>query len=76
MTYEGKMKVEKFKGYNFQLWKMQMEDYFYQKDLWQPLEGKSKKLTAMLDEDQDILDRKTLESICLCLAQSMEFNII
>ena len=40
-----------------------MEDYLYQKDLWQPLEGKTKKPTAMSDEDQDILDRKALGTI-------------
>ena len=51
MADEGKLKVEKFNGQNFQLWKMQMGDYLYQKDLWRPLEGKTKKLTAMSDED-------------------------
>ncbi len=40
-----------------------MEDYLYQKDLWWPLEGKTKKPTAMLDEDWDILDRNTLGTI-------------
>ena len=52
-----------------------MEDYLYQKDLWQPLEGKTKKPIAMSDEDWDILDRKALGTIRLCLAQSMTFNI-
>ena len=75
MEEKGKMKVEKFNGKNFQLWKMQMEDYLYQKDLWHPLEGKFNKLTAMRNEDQDILDRKALGSIHLCLAQSVTFNI-
>ena len=54
---------------------MQMEDYLYQKDLWKPLEGKTKKLTAMLDKDWDILNRKALGTIQLCLAQSVTFNI-
>ena len=29
---------------------MQMEDYLYQKDLWKPLEGKTKKQGTMTDE--------------------------
>jgi hypothetical protein len=37
---EGKFKVEKFNDQNYQLWKMQMEEYLYQKDLWWPSEGK------------------------------------
>ena len=32
-------------------------------------------MTTMSDEDQDILDRKALGTIQLCLAQSMTFNI-
>ena len=42
---------------------MQMEDYLYQKDLWWPLEGKTKKPTTMLDKDWDILDRRALRII-------------
>ena len=73
MTNEGKLKVENLNGKKFQLWKIQMEDYLYQKDLWQPLEGKTK--TTMSYEDWDILDRKALGSIRLCLAPSLAFNI-
>ena len=43
MADEGKLRVDRFNGQNFQLWKMQMEDYLYQKDLWKQLEGKTKK---------------------------------
>ena len=42
MVEEGKFRVEKFNGQNYQLWKMQMEDYLYQKDLYLPLGGKAK----------------------------------
>ena len=52
-----------------------MENYLYQKDLWYPLEGQTKKSTAMSDKDWDILDRKALGTIQLCLAQSVKFNI-
>jgi len=52
-----------------------MEDYLYQKDLWRPLEGVAKKPTTMADEDWELLDRKALGTIWLCLAPSMAFNI-
>ena len=52
-----------------------MEDYLYQKDLWKSLEGKSKKQGIMSDEDMEILDKKTLGSIRLCLAPLVTFNI-
>ncbi|KAK2970107.1 hypothetical protein RJ640_018427 [Escallonia rubra] len=45
MAEEGKGKIEKFNGMNFQWWKMQVEDYLYQKDLYLPLVGE--KLEAM-----------------------------
>ena len=50
MAEEGKFRVEKFNGQNYQLWKMQMKDYLYQKDLYLSLGGKGKELPAMEDE--------------------------
>jgi hypothetical protein len=41
MSEDGKFRVEKFNGQNYQLWKMQMEDYLYQKDLFLPLSLKT-----------------------------------
>jgi hypothetical protein len=75
MVKDGKFKFEKFNGQNYQLSKMQMEDYLYQKDLFLPLGGIEKKLTTMKDEEWEILDRKTLGTIWLSLAMSMAFNI-
>ena len=63
MENEGKLRVDRFNGQNFQLWKMQMEDYLYQKDLWKPLEGKDKNQGSMSIEEWDLLDRKALGSI-------------
>jgi hypothetical protein len=37
MSEDVKFRVEKFTGQNYQLWKVQMEDYLYQKDLFLPL---------------------------------------
>ncbi|KAK3017333.1 hypothetical protein RJ639_005486 [Escallonia herrerae] len=48
MAEEGKGKIEKFNGMNFQWWKMQVEDYLYQKDLYLPLVGeKPEAMNAM-----------------------------
>ena len=54
---------------------MQMEDYLYQRDLYLPLSGKTKNSTSMTDIEWDILDRKALGTIWLCLAASAAFNI-
>ena len=52
-----------------------MEDYLFQKDLCLPLGEKEKQLTAMMDEEWEVLDRKALGTIRLCLASSVAFNI-
>jgi hypothetical protein len=75
MSEDGKFRVEKFNDQNYQLWKMQMEDFLYQKDLFLPLGGVAKKPTAMKDEEWEILDRKDLGTIWLSLAVSVAFNI-
>ena len=77
MAEDGKFRVEKFNGQNFLLWKMwmQMEDYLYQKYLYLPLSGKTKKSTAMTNEEWNILDRKALGTVRLCLPVSVAFNI-
>jgi hypothetical protein len=75
MLEDGKFRVEKFNDQNYQLWKMQMEDYLYQKDLFLPLGGITKKMTATKDEEWEILDKKALGMIRLSLAASMDFNI-
>ena len=73
MAEEGKTKIEKFNGENFSFWKMQMEDYLYQKDLYQPLEGK--KPEGMKDADWTVLDKKALGTIRLTLSSYVAFNI-
>jgi hypothetical protein len=75
MVEDGKFRVEKFNGQNYQLWKMHMEDYLYQKDLFLPLGGIAKNSTAMKDEEWEVLDRKELGTIQLSLAASVVFNI-
>jgi hypothetical protein len=75
MSKDGKLRIEKFNSQNYQLWKMYMEDYLYQKDLFLPLGGVAKKPMAMKDKEWEILDRKALGTIRLILAVSVDFNI-
>ena len=72
---DGKFRVENFNNQNFPLWNMQMEDYMYQKDLYLPLSGKIKNSTGMTDTEWEILDRKSLRTVWLCLMASVAFNI-
>ena len=75
MAKEGKFRVKKFNGQNYQFYMMQMEDYLYQKDLYMSLGGKAKQLAAMKDEEREVLDRKALGTIRLFLALSVAFNV-
>ncbi|KAK2978578.1 hypothetical protein RJ640_006697 [Escallonia rubra] len=67
MVKEGKEKIEKFNGMNFQWWKMQVEDYLYQKDLYLPLVGE--KPEAMNANE------KALVTVRLSLTPQVAFNI-
>jgi hypothetical protein len=60
MKEDGNFRVKKFNSQNYQLWKIQMEYYLYQKDIFLPLGGKEKKLASMKDEEWEVLDRKRL----------------
>jgi hypothetical protein len=51
MVEDGNFRVEKFNGQNNQLWKMHMEYYLYQKFLFLPLGGITKKSTTMKDKE-------------------------
>ena len=75
MAEEGRLKVERFNGQGFQFWKMQMEDYLYQKGLYLPLEEKSKKPTSMSDDEWSLLDIKALGVVRIYLSSSVAFNI-
>jgi len=71
---EGKVRIEKFDGSDFGFWKMQIEDYLYQKKLYLPLTGQ--KPTDMEQAEWDLLDRQTLGVIRLTLAKNVAFNIM
>ena len=71
---EGKVRIEKFDGSDFGFWKIQIEDYLYQKKLYLPLTGQ--KPTDMEQSEWDLLDRQTLGVIRLTLAKNVAFNIM
>ncbi|KAK2980130.1 hypothetical protein RJ640_019553 [Escallonia rubra] len=73
MSEEGKEKIGKFNGMNFQWWKMQFEDYLCQKDLYLPLVGK--KPEEMNANEWAILERKVLATVRLSLTPQVAFNI-
>ncbi|KAK3043026.1 hypothetical protein RJ639_002594 [Escallonia herrerae] len=54
MAEEGKGKIEKFNGMNFQWWKMQVEDYLYQKDLYLPLVGEKPEAMNAMDDNSKV----------------------
>ena len=65
MVEEGKFRIKKFNDQKYQLWKMQMEDYLYQKDLYLPLGGKTKQPMTMKDKGWEDIDKKALGTIWL-----------
>ncbi len=75
MAEDGRFRVKKFNSENHQLWKMQMEDYLYQRHLYLSLSEKTKKLSSMSNIEWDIFYRKELGTIRQCLAASVAFNI-
>ena len=75
MVEDGRFRVNKFNEKNYQLWKMQMEDYLYERDLCLPLSGNTKKPMSMTDKEWDIHNRKELGTIQMCLVASVTFNI-
>ena len=72
---EGKRSgIEKFDGIDFAYWRMQIEDYLYEKKLHQPLLGT--KPETMKDKDWHLLDRQVLEVIRLTLLRSVAHNVV
>ncbi|PKI33847.1 hypothetical protein CRG98_045765 [Punica granatum] len=69
---EGKLMIEKFDGSDYGFWRMQIEDYLYGKDLWQPLEDKS---IGMTEAEWKVLDRKVMSVIRLSLSWNVAFHI-
>ena len=63
-----------FDGFDFNFWKMQIEDYLYQKNLHEPLTGV--KPESMTEEKWKLKDRQPLGLIQLTLSRNVEFSIV
>ncbi|GKC53800.1 hypothetical protein Tco_1076545 [Tanacetum coccineum] len=72
MAEDVKIKINKFDGHDFGFWKMQIEDYLYQKKLHEPLA--EAKPTGMKDEDWTLLDRQGV--VRLSLAKNVAYNVV
>ena len=66
--------IEKFDGTDFAYWRMQIEDYFYGRQLLLPLLGT--KPEAMKAEEWALLDRQVLGVIKLTLSRSVAHNVV
>lgn len=73
MRINEKIDVKKFDGSDFIFWKMQIEDYPYDKDLYQPLKSKPEK---MEQEEWELLDRKAMSVIRLSLSRDVAYHTI
>ena len=69
-----KLRTEKFDGSDFSFWKMQIEDYLYQKYLQETLTGV--KPESMTEEKWKLKDRQALGLIRLTLSRNVAFNIV
>uniref|UniRef100_A0A803L7T0 Retrovirus-related Pol polyprotein from transposon TNT 1-94-like beta-barrel domain-containing protein n=1 Tax=Chenopodium quinoa TaxID=63459 RepID=A0A803L7T0_CHEQI len=70
---DGKVRIGKFNGNDFGFWKMQIEDYLHQRDLYQPVE--ETKPSGMKEEDWKVLDRKALGVVRLSLSRNVSYNV-
>ena len=70
----SKLGIVKFDGSDFSFWKMQIEDYLYQKDFHEPLTGV--KPESMTEEKWKLKDSQALVLIRLTLSRNVEFNIV
>ena len=65
--------VEKFDGSDFGFWRMQIEDYLYGKDMYQPLGDKP---AEMEDDEWKLLDRKAMSVIRLSLSRNVAHHTV
>ena len=68
------MEVEKFNGSNFELWKLKMEDFLEDHDLWE-VTSLDVRPATISQADWDLKDQKAKGLIRLCLADSILLNI-
>jgi hypothetical protein len=75
MTSSSKIKIEKFNGKSFDVWKLNMEDLLVDKDQWILVDpGTAPTRTSI--EDWKKLDRKAKRTIQLCLSDLVLLNVL
>jgi len=72
---EENIRVERFNNANFEFWKIQIENYMYQKDLYLSLGEKAQKPKEMTDGDWGVLYQKALGVIWLSLALTVALKV-
>ena len=68
------MEVDKFNGNNFKLWKLNMEDFLEDRDLWE-VTSIDVRPTKIPQENWDLKDQKAKGIIRLYLADSILLNV-
>ena len=62
MVRTSRIKIEKFNGHNFELWKLKMEDLLVDREQWIVVDPGTKP-TATSQEDWDKLERRARSTI-------------
>jgi len=76
-VHSSKFEVEKLNGKNsFVLWNLKMQDMLMQQGLQKVFVGNTKKPASMIGEEWEDLYTRAPNSIRLCLAEEVLFNIV
>ena len=74
MSKTSRIKIKKFNGQIFELWKIKMEDIFVDREQWVVVKPRTK-LIGTSNEDMMELDRKARSTIQICLVNSVPLNM-
>ena len=74
MVSSSRVEIKKFNGYNFERWKLKMEDLLVYKEQWTTVDSGTNPAT-MSSEDWEKLDRKARSTIDFCLSYSVLLNV-
>lgn len=74
MVNNSQIKIEKFNGKIFKLWKLKMEHLLVNREQWVAFEPETIPM-SMLKEDRENLDRKERSMIQLCLEDFVLLNV-
>eukprot|EP00253_Pinus_taeda_P008000 PITA_08000 len=74
MVSSEKIKIKKFNGQSFELWKFRMEDLLVDKDQWIVVDLDTKPM-GVSDEEWKKSDRKAKSTIRLCVSDSVLLNV-